>query len=360
MNKRLICALLAALAALLCAGAPGAARAAVGRKGYTPIANRAQLEEIAENPQGKYVLTADIDLGDAPWQPIPFDGVLDGGGHTIYNICLVEVDSATEETVDGNHKKYDTVFSALFSRCRNADISSLTLLNVQADLYTDTNCFVAGLIGFGENVTLHDVSVSGYITLRTSGVMGGAAGVMGYGCGALDHVSCDVTLVYIDECAQKCEEFMGGITACGYPSVERANVTVKGYASVHGYVHNGGIIGMAHHPNENNKKKFSLRYNTVDVEMHFFEDNDDRRAYCKKEIGENLHALHSIFKTTVKRFVKKEYKTFDQTLLPDMCQSPVYNAAVTPPTKDAFGYTVYTCQSCGYQYTDLFVAPTAE
>ena len=62
-------------------------------EGYKPISNRADLEKTGNNsaypPDGKYYLTADIDLSGMDlsgkaWTPIDnFNGTLDGQGHSI-------------------------------------------------------------------------------------------------------------------------------------------------------------------------------------------------------------------------------------------------------------------------------------
>ena len=57
---------------------------------YTEIANRTQLEAIATNASGKYVIVQDIDLQNIDWTPlnITFSGRLDGNGHKISNLKL--------------------------------------------------------------------------------------------------------------------------------------------------------------------------------------------------------------------------------------------------------------------------------
>ena len=41
-------------------------------------------------------------------------------------------------------------------------------------------------------------------------------------------------------------------------------------------------------------------------------------------------------------------------LRPEMCENPVYSQTVTAPGCDTFGYTTFTCDSCGYAYTDHY------
>lgn len=52
-----------------------------------------QLQQMAEYPTGYFRLAADIDLAGVEWQPVgdyltPFEGVLDGDGHTVRNLTL--------------------------------------------------------------------------------------------------------------------------------------------------------------------------------------------------------------------------------------------------------------------------------
>ena len=52
-----------------------------------------QLQQMAEYPTGYFQLAADIDLACVEWQPVgdyltPFEGVLDGDGHTVRNLTL--------------------------------------------------------------------------------------------------------------------------------------------------------------------------------------------------------------------------------------------------------------------------------
>ena len=52
-----------------------------------------QLQQMAEYPTGYFQLAADIDLAGVEWQPVgdyltPFEGALDGDGHTVSNLTL--------------------------------------------------------------------------------------------------------------------------------------------------------------------------------------------------------------------------------------------------------------------------------
>ena len=62
---------------------------------------------MRNNLNGKYHLTADIDLSDGEWTPIgTFTGIFDGQGYVIHNL-----------TITGKHQN-----SGLFSAIQNANI----------------------------------------------------------------------------------------------------------------------------------------------------------------------------------------------------------------------------------------------
>ena len=57
--------------------------------GYIKVGTAEELSAIRNNTTTNYVLTADIDLADWSWNPLPqFGGILDGNGHTISNLKI--------------------------------------------------------------------------------------------------------------------------------------------------------------------------------------------------------------------------------------------------------------------------------
>lgn len=79
-----------------------------GALAATEVRTREDLEAIANNCNGDFVLVADIDLSDAPWEPINwFGGTLDGANHIItgmhiegsYHDCNIGL----FDQVAGNH-----------------------------------------------------------------------------------------------------------------------------------------------------------------------------------------------------------------------------------------------------------------
>lgn len=323
------------------------------------ISTPQELADIAKNPGGDYVLTSDIDMKGFNWVPFTFSGSLDGLGHTIYNLYVDQPGAEHEVSVDGNRLKYDTVFAGLFSQLDGASVKDLTLLNIKVNVTTEENCFLGGLAGFARGASIENIHVFGRIHLTLSSRMGGVGGITGFGDGTIDGSSADVELVFVDTNRKvKCEQFMGGIAACGYLDIQDCSVKLEGYASVHGYVHNGGLLGM-YHVHDGAQRKTHLGYVrgcTVDGHIRFFENNKDRRAYCRRFVGELLHRNLEVEDNIYTRFVRDERDNFRVNLLPEMCEAPIYDVAVTHPTSEAFGFTTYTCRTCGYVYTDDYLA----
>ena len=75
------------------------------------IRDIAGLKDVANHPGAHFRLMNDLNLQDEDWTPIPFSGELDGGGFGIYNLEVTRVGEDVRTTVDGNMKKYDSVFA---------------------------------------------------------------------------------------------------------------------------------------------------------------------------------------------------------------------------------------------------------
>jgi len=352
-----------ALVLCLCLAFPGGRALAEGGEDETggePVAleTSADLLAIGDDPFGNYVLAADIDMKDVDWTPVPFSGTFDGNGHTIYNLAIRRTGDTSSITYDGRHRGYHTYYAALFSVTKGATIRDLHLLNVTVDVTTDAPCFAAGIAGSMADTEIAGCSVEGRIALNAAAGQCGVGGIAGYGCGTITDCDADVTLtiIAVDPDVES-EEFLGGVLASGYADVDGCSVRLDGYASVHGYAHNGGLIGM---DDVNSKTKIHwgyVRNCMVDAAISFFEDTEDRRAYCKPYIGEKQNEGTVLSNNTTIRFESNESKDFSRPLQPEMCENPVYDAVVTPPGCTTFGYTTYTCESCGYSYTDDYTAP---
>lgn len=329
-----------------------------GEEAYIPITTRQELEAIGENPTGRYRLEADIDLSEAPWEPIPFSGELDGGGHVLLNLQVESTGSDERTTIDGNRLKYDTVFAGLFSVAENASIHDLTLLNAKVTITTEAHCFIAALCGYARNCTFENVTLSCRNTLNCAGTNEGIGGLMGY-CYDSEVQNCTVNaqLVFTDtNRAVDCESFLGGIYACGCGRIFDSSVTLRGYASIYGYAHSGGFVGMC--KMLTNKYNPRLRNCTSDTIIAFFECAPSRRAYCDAFIGENCGGNCYLAGNTTVQYENREVRDdYETLLLPEMCPDPTCTVVETPYTCESMGYTTYTCEGCGYSYTDDYHLP---
>ena len=329
-----------------------------GADEVTVITDRAGLEAIAQNPSGHYALGADIDLGGADWVPLDFSGTLEGNGHILYNLKVHSPGGSHAATFDGNRKEYDTALAGLFAKTENAVIRDLTLLNARVDVVSDEHCFAACLAAYTDKTLIERCSVSGRVDLTTTATMVGVGGLVGFGSGCIQDSQADVTLVFVDtNRSVDCEQFLGGILSCGYSDVIGCTAKVEGFASVHGYAHNGGLVGMHHLHGSDYPEVCYVKDNRVEATIHFFEDVASRRAYCRAEIGEVLNKHISRSNNETIAFERDEVDRYDVILSPEPCESPEYEAVVTAPTCTDFGYTTYTCASCGYTYTDDYTAP---
>lgn len=346
--KAHISALLAVL--LLTAALPGAF-AASGKT--VSVSTPEELMAIADDPDGSYVLAQDIDLGGQLWTPFDFSGSLDGNGYSILNLNVDDPGEKTGTSVDGNRKQYDTVFAGLFGHMEGAQVKDLSLLGASVEVETDQPCFCGILAGSGHDVKIEGVKVSGRVRLRESAAMGGAAGLVGYGNGDFTACSADTELVYTDTNAKvDCEEFTGGIMACGYPNVTACTVNVSIYASVHGYCHNGGLVGM-HHVDTRDRIKGNVTGNTVSCKLSFFEHVGSRRAYGAACVGEELNKDLTVSGNEVRSFEKHESKDYSTELSP-CTHADAMTETVVKGTCESFGYTEHTCPECGYSYRDTY------
>ena len=327
--------------------------------GYTQISDAKGLQAIANDPQGKYVLMSDISLSGIDWYPINFHGTIDGNGHTIYDLKSTQMNTESNISVDGNDKKYETYFSGLFGQAENAVIKNLNMKACDIKISTDKNCFAACIAGYTANTEITNCSVQGNVYLYSKNTMCGVAGIAGFGYGKVSDCQADVTLVIVDESdkSKKCEQFLGGILASGYTDIDSCKVNIMGYASIHGYAHNGGLVGMHYiHTSDNNHAGY-VSNNVVNGVISFYENNKDRRAYCSAYIGETLNSHVSNSGNTTISFTRDERFDYSKILLPNACDNPIYTETVTEPTCTAMGFTTYTCKTCVYAYIANYTFP---
>lgn len=351
-----IFAWMCALTVLLALAIPAAATETETSAAPVEIRTPEQLQQIAEDPAGSYILMNDLNMDGIVWKSLDFKGQFDGNGYTIYNLTLSEPGDEMPVSKDGNNKSYETRYVGLFGTLQDAQVKNLTLRGVNALVESDVPCFLAGIAGYMDNSSIVNCSVSGTLELRAHDRIFGVAGLVGYGRGTIENCTADVTLICTDTDPQKRDEqFMGGVLASGFATIRNCQVTIDGYCSEYGYCHNGGLVGMmVEYPRAN--WIADVQGNTVTGKITFFEKNTDRRAYCRGIIGENVAFAHRV-RNNKEDFVRDERKEYDVELRPEMCAEPVYTSVVVPQGCDSYGYTTHTCDHCGYTYTDSYTLP---
>ena len=345
MKKRFLCFLLA----LLLVPVP-AVRAAGAVEIYTPE----DLARMGEDPSGSYILMADLDMTGVEWTSLDFSGTFDGNGHAILNLTLSQPGGEQPEACDGNRILYACRYVGLFGTLRGAEVRNLNLLNVRAVVEADEPCFLGGIAGYSEGSTISGCTVTGCLELRAHDRIFGVGGLVGYGSGTVEDCRVDMTLICVDTDAQtKDEQFLGGVYATGFMDVIGCEIAIDGYVSEHGYAHNGGVTGMYMEYPLGSGKMGHVTGNNVTGRIRFFEDNTNRRAYCAAYFGEIL-VNNCSFKNNLEDFQRDEVFDYSQELRPEMCAVTEYTETVVPAGCDSFGYTEYTCQGCGYSYTDCY------
>ena len=284
---------------------------------YTKVSSYEELQAMSAKPDGKYYLSCDIDMSGKNWTPFTFTGSFDGNSHEIKNLRLDKPGTAIRDTYDGNMKSYPTTLVGMFDVIEGATIKNLTLSSVHADITSDKPCFVGTLAGYTGDSRIINCSVKGDVYLRAHDRMFGVGGVAGYGFGRFENVHAEVTLVCIDtDRSTKDEQFMGGLVGAGYPDFINCSVDIDGYGSEHGYAHNGGMTGLYMFYPKDTKHEGIMKGNRIYGKITFFEENDDRRAYCKAMIGETLSET-KVFEDNGAVFRSVEVYNYDADLLPE-------------------------------------------
>jgi hypothetical protein len=129
----------------------------------TAISSRAQLESIRNNLNGRYYLTADIDLSGAEWVPIgssdaPFKGFFDGQGHVIKNLKIT-----------GTGYEHNGLFGYVTTgSIQNVGLED-TYINI-ASSYSSSFITAGGIRGYGSSLGYHISNCynSGYISISSS------------------------------------------------------------------------------------------------------------------------------------------------------------------------------------------------
>ncbi|MCQ2512066.1 MAG: hypothetical protein MJ092_01570, partial [Lachnospiraceae bacterium] len=327
------------------------------------------LLQMGNHPEGSYVLAQDIDCREREWVPIDFSGIFDGNGHALLNLSISRCGTTTRTSYDGNMKEYASSFAGFFSRQKNAEVSNLKLLGVNIDITTGNPCFAGAIAGYMDNSSITNCEIEGLVSITTTGKSFGTGGIVGFGNGRISSSKADVTLICIDlDVEDKDEQFMGGAYSNGFIDLKDNEIIMKGYDSDHGYVHDGGLVGMYIQYQED-EHYGEITGNTVEGFISFYEDNEDRRAYCEAYIGEILGGgfeYDDAFDSD--NFTRDEIwfedlldaagyyeedtsiNPADLILLPHNCVNPQYDKTVVDSTEASNGYTLYACKDCEYSY----------
>lgn len=321
----------------------------------TEIRTPEELADMVRNPSGSYILMEDLDMAGRDWEPFDFSGTLDGNGHAILNLTVTRPGTSTAPVLDGNQISYDACFAGLFGQLDHAVIQNLKLLNLRGYVVTDAPCFLGGVAGFSDDAVVSGCDISGILELRAHNGMFGIAGGLGYGTGDITDCKLDVTLICVDTDPDTLDEqFLGGGFGTGFMTVSNCDIQLDGYISEFGYVHSGGITGMSLQYPIGMHRESHLEYDTVTGKITFFEKNSNRRAYCDATIGEKLLSWNIYDRYNTLDFKRDERKVYDVELRPETCEVPAYQETVHPATAEDYGYTEYTCQGCGYTFTDCY------
>ena len=339
------------------------ATGAVFADGPVAISSPEDLLLLAQDPDGDFVLTEDLFLPDNfKLPPLVFSGRLDGQGHTIYNVKPYGYCEETRTVYDGNYKEYEGYFQGFFGILDGAVVENLNLTGAWLPPGgTEERCVFSGLMtGYMENgAVIRNCSVQGWSQLNTCAPCFGVGGIAGYGSGRIENCSADAVLVCTDwDVEQKDEQFMGGAYAAGYIDIVDCDIKIDGYDSDHGYVHNGGLVGMYIIYPRGTSYAGQIVRSHVSGRIRFFEDNRDRRAYCAPYIGEVLQWTYEWGGCT-EDFERDEIFVYDENLWPCM-DDAVWTIEVTPPDYGQMGYTDITCPVCGTTRRDTYTAPLAQ
>ncbi|MBO4347139.1 MAG: hypothetical protein J5840_05835, partial [Lachnospiraceae bacterium] len=309
------------------------------------------LLAVAENIDADYILMNDIDMAGIEWTPIDYNGNFDGNNHAILNLEIKTASQGIRTTYDGNYKTYDTCFAGLFGVLENGSVKNLTLKGLNIKVNKEEPCFIGSIAGFAEGSSIENCNIEGTLRLDVSAKMFGVGGIVGYGGdGSIKSTNADVTLICIDHDKEnRDEQFMGGGYSAGYLDVDKCFIKIDGYDSDHGYVHDGGLVGMyILYPFGNNYAGY-INNTRVEGMITFFEDNTDRRAYCKDFMGEVMNWTYEYVGNS-SDFKPNETKDYSKDLLPYYISDSELKSETVEGNCDEFGYTVYTSEADNYSF----------
>ncbi|MBO4818596.1 MAG: hypothetical protein J5528_00520, partial [Firmicutes bacterium] len=330
-----------------------------GSSALVKIANAQDLLKMKENPSGSYILTANIDLKDVEWEPFEFKGTLDGQDYCIINAKVSKNPETVKTVYDANLKEYSAVCSGFFTALDGAVIKNLRIYGAEFSASGTDSMFVGLLAGYGVNTVVENVILNGTASAQTTGHCFGTAGVIGFAkkC-VVKGCTVEPTLICIDDDPVfKEEQFMGGIFAFGYGNITDCIVRIDGYDSDHGYVHNGGLVGCFMHFDYENYDYGEIYGNYISGRISFYEDNEDRRAYCDATLGEIMDWPAALYDNR-EEFQRNEIYDYSQNLgLHSNCSSKAEHTLTAPAGHGDVGYKMTVCNNCSYTHKYDFQLP---
>ena len=111
--------------------------------------------------------------------------------------------------------------------------------------------------------------------------------------------------------------------ADGYIDVKDCTVNIDGYISERGYVHSGGIVGLYILYPVSGSYVADIAGNTINGMITFFEDNADRRAYCRALAGERMN-VYTTSRDNTDNFTRNEIYDYTQVLKPENYERKLY------------------------------------
>jgi len=204
--------------------------------GYTAISTQAELQAIANNLSGKYILIKNItlteDMAPIGSEDTPFTGILDGAGYTVYNLNV-----AVEST--------NTTFAGLFTH-NEGTVSNLTLSNATVvgdgiDPYATTYTYVGGIAAVNSG-TIENCMVTGSVCGSSETLTAYVGGIVGENKGTVSKCATHGTV----EAVGISEAVAGGIAGWNKDTIANSYnaAAVTGTASAADTViRAGGISG---------------------------------------------------------------------------------------------------------------------
>jgi len=207
--------------------------------GYTPIYTAADLNNIRNNPSGKYILMNNIDLSAYEnWVPIgteeaPFKGILDGDNYTINNMNI----------------KKSSNYVGLLGYINSSKIRNLIIENAQIEFNTAENIILGLLCGQATDSIVSNCKGNGTVNIETKGniSIGGIIGIIWSNHNAA-HNS------YVSNCSNNTDISLIG----------KSNSSTK---TKHLYV--GGIVGKSNAPISQCCNKGNIDLSNFDSNSNF-------------------------------------------------------------------------------------------